>query len=123
VPNLKQLIIIFLTGFALSGCMNGEWPTGQLAVKNGDATAIITDIYITFDCSDRWGNVDYTSLSIAPGASSEVYDLETHVYDVLACFDTGTCGQALDVEVYDVGVTEVTIVDSGTIIKAPANCL
>jgi len=119
-----KFIALCLAGLILMACDDdNEWPQGDLVVTNTDATGTITDIFITADCTDRWGNVDATSLTIAPGASSTVFEMDTRVYDVLACFDTGTCGQALGVEVYDFGTAEALISDSGTIVAAPANCL
>jgi hypothetical protein len=118
----NTLVLVCLFGL-LNACADGDWPIGDLVVTNADGAATITDIYINVDCTDSWGNVDATGLSIAPGASSTVFELETRIYDVLACFDTGFCGQALDVEVYDFGTTEVLISDGGTIVSAPANCL
>ena len=119
----KYKIILVYLFVLLSACADDEWPMGELFVTNTDGAATITDIYINVDCTDSWGNVDATGLSIAPGASSTVFELETRVYDVLACFDTGFCGQALDIEVYDYGTAEALISDSGTIVAAPANCL
>ncbi|MBE9515873.1 MAG: hypothetical protein IME93_02725 [Proteobacteria bacterium] len=128
--NYITLLLLCSTGL-LGACMDGEWPTGDLVITNGDAIGTITDIYISTDCEDKWGNVDSSGLSIAPGASSATFEVETHVYDILACFDTdttidtdiNTCGQVFDIEVRDYGTTEVIISDGGTIVAPPANCL
>lgn len=100
-----------------------ELATGDLVIENidGGAGNNITDIYIARDCNDSWGNPDASSLSIPPGGTSQVFVLDTRVYDVLACFTSGTCGQVLDVEVHNYPQAVAQVQDDG-IAATPLDC-
>lgn len=116
-------LILILPLLLLPGGCSEDLATGDLVVENTDGTAgnNITDIYIARDCTDSWGNADAVSLGIAPGSSSQVFVLDTRVYDVLACFTSGTCGQVLDVEVHNYPQAVAQVQDDG-IAATPLDC-
>lgn len=125
-----KMLVAALAVFSITACSDDGWPVGDLVVTNSDPADTLVSIYISTDCTDSWGNPDYTGLTIAPGASSGKYELETRTYDVLACFDADllddlnplSCGQVLGIEVHDHGTAVASVADQG-IVAAPATCL